>query len=207
MEGDSLLPASVDATLRAHAGRTRDDRHERRASLLPPPRGCNATPGSSQRQRPVPIRPSERRSDVAPTWRRLVAMSSNEPRVPRSLLPLHVVALASPAVAAVFVVLPFLPWIVLALWTSGLAIGLREPVVRITGGRRRAAAAIALLLVLAFLVPLAFTIVPFAIDGMALVRRLLAAPDTRRMLESLVSDGGAGRACRSVALGRRALRR
>lgn len=117
-------------------------------------------------------------------------MSANEPRVPRSTLPLHVAALASAAVATLFVVLPFLPWIVLALWTSGLAIGLREPVVRVTGGRRRAAAAIALLLVLAFLVPLALTIVPFAMDGVALVRRLLAASDTRRMLESLVSEGG-----------------
>ncbi len=109
-------------------------------------------------------------------------------RVPRELLAIHLVALVSVFVAAIFVVAPFWPWIVLALWTSGLASGLGPQVIHVVRGRKRAAAAITLALVLAILVPLVLTIMPLTVDGVALVRRVLAAPDARRMLESFVSE-------------------
>lgn len=110
--------------------------------------------------------------------------------IPRSLVPLHVVALVACAAAAMFVIVPFWPWLVLALWAAGLAQGLLAPMMRLVRGQRRAAALITLAILVAVVLPFAIALVPLTLDAVALIRRMARAGDVRKMLELLVSPGG-----------------
>jgi predicted PurR-regulated permease PerM len=112
--------------------------------------------------------------------------------VPRAALGLHLVALAMTIAAGILLVVPFWPYLVLALWVSGFAEGMVRPVVRVVGGRRRAAAVVALMLLLAVVIPVVLVLIPITQDAITLARRTMSAGDGRRMLEALVSSPGAG---------------
>ncbi|WP_394840649.1 AI-2E family transporter [Pendulispora brunnea] len=85
---------------------------------------------------------------------------------------------------------PLWPALLLALWVATMARSLLARVAKVTGGRRRAAAALTVLLVLALFLPVVFAVVPLAHDAVSLVGKLSRSEGAQTALRSLVSDGG-----------------
>ncbi|WP_394840277.1 AI-2E family transporter [Pendulispora rubella] len=85
---------------------------------------------------------------------------------------------------------PLWPALLLALWVATMARPLLARVAKVTRGRRRAAAALTVLLVLALFLPVVFAVVPLAHDAVSLVGRLSQSEGAQTALRSLVSDGG-----------------
>ena len=61
---------------------------------------------------------------------------------------------------AAVVLAPFRPWLVLGVWFSFFARRFLEPVARLTGGRRRAAALLTVALLLIVVLPIVLIVVP-----------------------------------------------
>ena len=94
---------------------------------------------------------------------------------------------------AAWALYPLWPALLLALWVATLARPLLARVAKITRGRRRAAAALTVLLVLALFLPVVFAVVPLAHDAVSLVGKLSRSEGAQTALRSLVSsDGGGG---------------
>jgi predicted PurR-regulated permease PerM len=90
-------------------------------------------------------------------------------------------ALAACVVASIFIIVPFWPWIAMALWTAAFLVPLRR--------RGVPAAALTVGLVLSVVVPLFLALVPLAIEATALARNLVRATTADSMLRVLVQDG------------------
>ncbi|MBK8937311.1 MAG: AI-2E family transporter [Polyangiaceae bacterium] len=92
--------------------------------------------------------------------------------------------------AACWVVLSLLPWLLLALWVAGLVRPMHERVRGWVRGSERGAAIVVMGLTLAFIVPLGLVAGSLAQDAFNLGKGLLASEGGRAALSSLVSDGG-----------------
>ena len=101
---------------------------------------------------------------------------------------LRTLTLVAVMAAAIFVVVPFWPWILTALWSASLVIGWRDRLEGAVGSRARTAALLTLALVVGVTLPLALALAPLSIDGAHLARRLVEAGDARAMLEAIARD-------------------
>jgi predicted PurR-regulated permease PerM len=91
------------------------------------------------------------------------------------------------ALGALFLLLPFWPWLVLALWTASLARPLLERLTRAIHGKRGAAGVLTLGLLVVALTPLVAGIVTVAPDVYELTQRALSSGSGRGALVQLVS--------------------
>ena len=85
------------------------------------------------------------------------------------------------------VFLPFWPWMTLALWFADLGKPLLLRATKLTGGRRRAAASMTLLLMTLVGVPLIAVTVSVVGDGRELAQAALRSPSGKAALQTLVS--------------------
>lgn len=90
--------------------------------------------------------------------------------------------------AAVLVLAPFWPWLVLATWIGVLARRLVPPLTRLTGGRQRAAAVFTVLLLSSILIPIGFLLAALIGESVSLVERLSTSDRARAVFETLVSS-------------------
>lgn len=95
-------------------------------------------------------------------------------------------------IGAALVLVPFWPWLVLAIWIGVLARRVVTPLDRLTGWRQRAVAALTVFLLMLLLVPIGFVFASIADDAVALVRRMMDSERARTVFETLVSKDGAG---------------
>lgn len=103
------------------------------------------------------------------------------------------VALAVLVVAAAGLILvPFWPWLVLAVWVGVLGRRLVPPLTRLTGRRQRAAALVTVALISSVVVPAALLVGAIVVDAIALVERLLRSEEARGVFEALVSGSPGG---------------
>jgi predicted PurR-regulated permease PerM len=100
--------------------------------------------------------------------------------------------LALLAVAAVLLLVPFWPWLLLAMWTAGLLAVPFKRLTHATGGRSRAAAALTLGLLVVILVPIGAGLAVLAPDLIHLAQKALASTSGRGALVELVSRNGEG---------------
>lgn len=96
--------------------------------------------------------------------------------------------------AAALVLVPYWAWIVVAVWIADLGRRLIPPLTRLTGRRRRAAAVLTVALLSVVVVPALLLATSLVVDAIALGERLAASAQVRAVLESLVTDAGAGAA-------------
>jgi predicted PurR-regulated permease PerM len=99
-------------------------------------------------------------------------------------------ALVVSVVLVIWVVAPYLGWLVLAAWFAMLARPLLDRLAGASGGRRRAATMLTLALTLVLFVPLSLVAISLALDAADLVDSLATAESARAALEDLVSRGG-----------------
>lgn len=109
---------------------------------------------------------------------------------PREPMPRWLLALIC-AVGAV-VLLPFAPWIVLALWFGGSASGVHRRLVRVLRGRSGLAATITVLLGVVLAVPIAILMTSILLEAIDLVRGLAASEEGTSFLERLALGPGDG---------------
>jgi predicted PurR-regulated permease PerM len=109
------------------------------------------------------------------------------PTIERRLLQALLILLA---VGAVLLLLPFWPWLLLAIWTSDLLERPFERLTRATGGRSRAAAAVTMGLLIVIFVPIGAGIGVVTPDLVHLAQKALASPSGRGALIELVSGNG-----------------
>jgi predicted PurR-regulated permease PerM len=86
---------------------------------------------------------------------------------------------------AFLVFAPFAPWVLLALWLGLFAQRLHVPIMRVLRGRTGLAATLTVLLLLAFVVPLAAITASLVVDAISLVQNLLDSDEGRSVLEQL----------------------
>jgi predicted PurR-regulated permease PerM len=98
--------------------------------------------------------------------------------------------LAAIAIGAALVLVPFAPWMVLALWLGLYARRIHEPLARRLGGRERLSATLTVSLLLVIALPIAAVVTSIVFDAIALVQRLMASDQARVVLEQLVQNGG-----------------
>jgi predicted PurR-regulated permease PerM len=138
-----------------------------------------AIPSLSSRAEPSASTSSENRPSRVP----------RTPQLERKIL-LSLVILS--ALSALALLLPFWPWLVLALWTGSLARPLLQRLTRAIHGRRGAAGVLTLgLLVVAF-TPLVVGIASVAPDVYDLAQRALASDSGRGALVELVTTSSEG---------------
>lgn len=90
-------------------------------------------------------------------------------------------ALGACVATAVFVVVPFWPWIAMALWAAAFAAPFRR--------RGVPAAVLSIAVVLAFVLPLFFALVPLVPEASSLAHTLVTANNMDSMLRALVENG------------------
>lgn len=95
-------------------------------------------------------------------------------------------------VAAAVTIAPLWLPILLAAWFAQLAGELTDRVARLLGGRRKVAAWIVLVLLVALLVPFTLATISLISSAVALVRRALETPEWRSAVRSILTDGDAG---------------
>ncbi|MBA3464911.1 MAG: AI-2E family transporter [Deltaproteobacteria bacterium] len=86
---------------------------------------------------------------------------------------------------AVLSLLPFAPWVVLALWLGLLGERIHKPLTRWLRGRSSLAATLTVLLMLLIVVPLCVVVASLVYDAVALVQRLLETKEGQSMFEQL----------------------
>lgn len=99
--------------------------------------------------------------------------------------------LAASALGAGMILLPFAPWMVMAVWLGMFARRVYVPMMRVFRGRRGVAGTVSVLLLMIVLVPVAALLASVVIDAVALVRELLTSPEGRTVLERLAQRQGA----------------
>jgi predicted PurR-regulated permease PerM len=87
--------------------------------------------------------------------------------------------------AAVVVVLPFGPWVVLALWLGLFAQRIHKPLTRWLGQRPSLAATLTVLLMLLIVLPLAALTASLVLDAITFVQGLLDSEEGKSVLEQL----------------------
>lgn len=92
--------------------------------------------------------------------------------------------------AALVVIAPFGPWVVLALWLGLFAGRIHRPLTRFLRGRSSLAATVTVLILLAIVVPLGAVVISLVVDAIDLVQRLLASEQGKSVLEQLAGGGG-----------------
>ncbi len=97
--------------------------------------------------------------------------------------------LAIVCAAAVVVLAPFSPWVVLALWLGLYAERIYQPLMKRLGGRSGLSATLTVLLLLVVVVPIAAVVASLVVDAIALVQRLLASEEGKSVLEQLAGAG------------------
>ena len=106
----------------------------------------------------------------------------NEPsRLPTWLL-------AGLVLAAALVLVPFTPWICLALWLGLFSRRIHGPLTRRLGGRVKLSAGLTVSLLLVIVIPIAVVVTLLVFDAIALVQRLLESPEAMGMFTRLVND-------------------
>ena len=93
-------------------------------------------------------------------------------------------------VASVVVVVPFVPWVVLALWLGLYAERIYGPISRALGGWPRLSATLTVLVLVVVVVPLAAITASVVIDAINLVQGLLSSEEAKTVLERLAGGGG-----------------
>lgn len=121
------------------------------------------------------------------------ALDRERPSAPRTLDRRRIralrIALAVSVGATLWVIAPYLGWLVLAAWFAALARPTLEKVSALCGGRRRAAAIVTMALLVAVVAPSAIVLGSLTIDAMSLVRSLGDAGSGDAALRDLVSGG------------------
>ncbi len=125
----------------------------------------------------------------------------------RRRLPLWLLALLVFGAALVFV--PFLPWMVMAVWLGLYARRVHEPLTRRLGGRRGLGATLTVSLLLVIAAPIAIVVTSIVLDAFALVQQLIASGEANAVVVKLVnsdseSSDGSGVVDLLVAQGGRA---
>ncbi len=90
-------------------------------------------------------------------------------------------------VSAALVVWPYVPWLLLAVWTASLARRLQTPLSRRPGNRPRVAALISVVGLVLFVVPAGVLLIPLVAEAIDLIQRLMASNRAREILQRLVS--------------------
>ncbi len=94
--------------------------------------------------------------------------------------------------AAVVVIAPFAPWVILGIWLGLYARKLHAPLTRKLGGRSGLSAWLTVASLLVILLPIAALVASIAFDAVALVQRLLSSDRGREVLERLAQGDGNG---------------
>jgi predicted PurR-regulated permease PerM len=90
------------------------------------------------------------------------------------------------AIAAGILVLPFAPWVILAMWLGRWAKRrIHRPVMRVIGDRPGLAASFTVVILLLVFVPIAALLASLTVDAIALVQQLLASDAGKSVLEQL----------------------
>lgn len=105
-------------------------------------------------------------------------------------IPLWFVTLLT--IAAAVVLLPYLPWIAMALWLGMYARRFHIPLTQRLHGRTSLAATLTVSMLLVIAIPIVALLTSIALDAIALVQRILEAEETRQVLAGLVSNGNGG---------------
>ncbi|MBX3232544.1 MAG: AI-2E family transporter [Labilithrix sp.] len=105
---------------------------------------------------------------------------------------IHVVAAGMTVAAAAVVVFPFWPWILVALWISGLVASPCERLLARARHRGPLAALLTAAVLLGIAAPVVAIVVPLSLEAAELVRRVIASGDARKMLEALLSPTNGG---------------
>ncbi len=92
--------------------------------------------------------------------------------------------------AAGLVIVPFLPWVVLAVWLGLYARRVHQPATQRLGGRNKLAAVLTVSLLLAVALPIAAVVTSIVLDLIVLVRQLLASDEAQAVLVRLVQGNG-----------------
>lgn len=100
-------------------------------------------------------------------------------------LPWIVLALV---VGAAIVVLPFVPWVALAVWTAMLLRQAHVPLTRWLGNRPRLAALATVALLALLIVPAVALLMLLVVDAIGLIERVLASDRAQETLQQLVSS-------------------
>jgi predicted PurR-regulated permease PerM len=87
---------------------------------------------------------------------------------------------------------PLLPVIMLAIWFGAFGHLLHRPLMRALRGRRRLAAAITVIALVAVLIPIVVVAVSLAVEAYDLVVQLMKSPRGKELLEQLVRHRGGG---------------
>ncbi len=98
--------------------------------------------------------------------------------------------LAVLCLAALIMVAPFAPWVVLGVWLGLYAERVYRPMIKVFAGRRAISATVTVLLFLIFVLPIAAMIGSLVIDAIALVQRLLDSKEGHSILERLARGDG-----------------
>lgn len=99
----------------------------------------------------------------------------------------HVAAMVFACAAIAIVIVPFWPWVLVALWLGGLVASLFGRVLRRTRRRRATAVLLTVTTLVAIAGPFVAIVVPLSFEAIALVRGVVTKDDARKMLEALVS--------------------
>lgn len=96
------------------------------------------------------------------------------------------------SVAALALLWPVIPWVLVAAWTALSARHVQLPLARLFGERPRVAAVLTVLMLTLLVVPAALLLVSLVTDAIALVQQLLTSDRAHDLLERLVrpADGG-----------------
>jgi predicted PurR-regulated permease PerM len=92
--------------------------------------------------------------------------------------------------AAGMVIVPLLPWVVLAVWLGLYARRVHQPATQRLGGRNKLAAVLTVSLLLAVALPIAAVVTSIVLDLIVLVRQLLASDEAQAVLVRLVQGNG-----------------
>lgn len=93
--------------------------------------------------------------------------------------------LAVITLVAAVILAPFAPWVVLGVWLGLYSERIHLPMMRILGGRRGVSATVTVLLLLAFVLPLAALVASVVFDAITLVRELMSSKEGQSVLERL----------------------
>jgi len=96
------------------------------------------------------------------------------------------------SIAALALLWPVIPWVLVAVWTALSARHVQLPLARLFGERPRVAAVLTVLMLTLLVVPAALLLVSLVADAIALVQQLLTSDRAHDLLERLVRQGDGG---------------
>jgi len=90
-------------------------------------------------------------------------------------------------IGSVLVMLPFLPWVIVATWGAGLARPIHLRLTKFLGNRARLAAALTISAAAILVVPAGIWLTLLAVDAIDLIHRMMSSERAREMIRTLVS--------------------